>query len=118
MLVTDGALVLPRDISDGLASGYVSPANQSTLYQAASLIPGVELLGDMRDQTGRHGTAVVLRDGRFTRVLVFEPVSGTFLEGATYETDDAGLLLPSPRTWTTVISRGIASEAGAPPKKG
>ena len=58
------------------------PAVRATLYQAAALIPGVHLLGTVRDHAGRPGLGVELAydfHGPGTYELIFDPQTGLLL---------------------------------------
>ena len=58
-----------------------TPRQRGALYEVAARIPGVELVGRVRDRSGRDGIAVAMRnepDG--TRdTLIFDPQSGALL---------------------------------------
>ncbi len=58
-----------------------TPRQRGALYEVAARIPGVELVGSVRDRSGRDGIAVAMRnepDG--TRdTLIFDPESGALL---------------------------------------
>lgn len=56
------------------------PAVRSALYEAAALIPGVELLGPTTDKRGRQGTALAYTMGDTRQVLVFDPSTAAVLE--------------------------------------
>lgn len=58
------------------------PAVRATLYQAAALIPGVQLLGTVTDHDGRPGLGVALLDntnGLGGYELIFDPQTGELL---------------------------------------
>ena len=58
-----------------------TPRQRAALYEVAARIPGVELVGSVRDRSGRDGIAVAMRnepDG--TRdTLIFDPQTGALL---------------------------------------
>jgi hypothetical protein len=58
-----------------------TPRQRAALYEVAARIPGVRLIGQMRDRAGRLGIAVTMRnepDGR-RDTLIFDPRSGALL---------------------------------------
>jgi hypothetical protein len=53
------------------------PAVRATLYQAAALIPDVQLLGTVRDHDGRSGLGIAVPfDSNSTYELIFDPQTG------------------------------------------
>lgn len=56
------------------------PAVRAALYEAAALVPGVDLLGPTTDQRGRQGVAIGYTLGDTRQVLVFDPNNAAVLE--------------------------------------
>ena len=69
-------------IGDFLRETDAPPAVRATLYQAAALIPGIELLGTVRDHNGRPGLGIAYpSQGPYPRTgsssqLIFNPKTG------------------------------------------
>ena len=55
------------------------PALRAALYRVAARIPGVELVGAVRDEQGRRGIAVALPEETERNELVFDPRSAALL---------------------------------------
>jgi hypothetical protein len=66
-----------------LGQPYASPALRSALYQVASALPGVQLLGTVTDGIGRRGTAVAYTLGGWQDMLIFDPTTSALLEQKT-----------------------------------
>jgi len=60
-------------IGDFLRETDASPAVRAALYQAAALIPGVRLLGIVRDHLGRRGLGVAYDSHGIRHELIFNP---------------------------------------------
>lgn len=91
-----------------LASGSASPELRAALYRLASQLPGVELIGDTTDPSGRPGVAVAMtysESGAAVQVLmIFEAETSVLLaqesillERASWVDAEAGT-----RLWSTV----------------
>jgi hypothetical protein len=68
-------------VGDSLRETSATPAQRAALYQVAARLPGVELVGSVKDSIGRPGVAVARNsdDGiRFT--LIFDPDTSALLE--------------------------------------
>jgi hypothetical protein len=68
-------------IGDALRETAVSPEQRAALYEVAARIPGVELVGRVRDPAGRPGVAVAMpsaEDG-IQHTLVLDPATGALL---------------------------------------
>lgn len=63
-------------IGDLLSESAAPPQLRSSLYQVAATIPGVQLLGTVRDPAGRKGVAVA-SDARLE--LIFDPATSALL---------------------------------------
>ena len=70
-------------IGDLLRQQEAPPAVRAALYKVAAGIPGVELIGDARDRSGRPGVAVAktssYRGLRLRNVLIFDPRTSALL---------------------------------------
>jgi hypothetical protein len=66
-----------------LGQPYASPALRSALYQVASRLPGVHLLGAVADGIGRRGTAVEYTLNGLRNVLIFDATTSALLEHKT-----------------------------------
>jgi hypothetical protein len=73
-------------VGDWLRSGPPPPAAlRAALFRVAARLPGIELLGPVRDATGRPGTAVALTGAGQRRELVFDPQTAELLEERTVD---------------------------------
>ena len=66
-------------VGDFLRGTDASPALRAALYRAAALIPGVQLLGLVRDHIGRLGLGVALTNGHVRNELIFDPRTAALL---------------------------------------
>lgn len=68
-------------IGDMLRESYLSPALRAALYRVVAELPGVKLVGEVRDPVGRMGTGVAYTDRkRGTRhELIFNPGTSALL---------------------------------------
>jgi hypothetical protein len=68
-------------VGDLLRESPASPALRSALYGVAAEVPGVQLVGEVRDATGRHGTAIERSQGSGGLLrYVIDPSDGRLLE--------------------------------------
>lgn len=102
-------------IGEALTRAYLPVDIRQTLYRAAALIPGVQLVEGFSDQAGRMGTAVALRSDDGWHTLAFDSQTGTFFERAFHPSGDAGGPIGQPETWTTVVESGVVDAPGALP---
>lgn len=68
-------------VGDALRETNASPEQRAALYEVAARIPGVELIGAVKDPAGRAGLAVAMRseaDG-IRHTLVFDPATSVLL---------------------------------------
>jgi hypothetical protein len=93
------------EIGDLLRESPASPALRKALYEVAAGIPGVRLVGNLKDALGRTGVGVE-RNGEET--LLIDPATGQLLA----ELDPGG------KGGTTYLTQGPASTAPAPTTKG
>ena len=66
-------------IGDFLRETDAPPAVRATLYRAAALIPGVQLLGTVRDHDGRSGLGIAYASHGSIAELIFDPQTGELL---------------------------------------
>jgi hypothetical protein len=68
-------------VGDALRETSATPAQRAALYEVAARIPGVELVGPVRDRAGRAGIAVAMRDeaNRIRHTLIFDPETSALL---------------------------------------
>jgi hypothetical protein len=66
-------------IGDLLRETYASPELRAALYQVASELPGVELLGLVRDEAGREGVGVAYTDQGVRNELIFDRKTSALL---------------------------------------
>ena len=74
-------------IGDMLRETYASPELRAALYQIASGLPGVELIGDVTDEEGRPGVAVGYPSDGLRHDLIFDPNTSALLGERTVVTD-------------------------------
>jgi hypothetical protein len=103
-------------VGDLIREAYVPPASLSAMFSAAARIPGVEVVRDAVDASGRHGIAVSRTFGGVRSELIFDPVSYAFLgerEVATKDQDGltTGMVVGS----TAVLRVTIVDRAGQLP---
>ena len=68
-------------VGDNLRESTLTPAQRAALYEVAARIPGVELVGRVKDSLGRSGVAVAMGNEVNTgrQILVFDPSSSNLL---------------------------------------
>jgi hypothetical protein len=96
------------------------PALRAALFEVASRIPGVELVGQVTDQLGRAGVAVAMDDesGELRDEVVIDPVTSALLaERRTLRAEVDWTDLPPGGTvsGSAVASSGIVDAIGARP---
>jgi hypothetical protein len=64
-------------IGDSLRENYTTPAQRAALYEVAARLPGVELIGNVKDAVGRTGIGVAMdnKAGGFRNALIFDSVN-------------------------------------------
>jgi hypothetical protein len=108
-------------VADALRQPGAPPALVSALYDVASRIPGVELLGNVTDSIGRPGIAVAMvtpHDGRLT--LIFDPKTAVPLELRNTQYDGQPALSGVPDGTLmdeyTFLAQGVTDAIGVPPQ--
>jgi len=66
-------------VGDSLRETSATPAQRAALYQVAARIPGVVLVGRVRDSAGRPGLAVAREDHGIRFTLIFDPRTSALL---------------------------------------
>src|SRR5205823_3082631 len=68
-------------VGDNLRESTLAPAQRAALYEVAARIPGVELVGRVKDSAGRWGVAVAMRNDANTgrQTLIFDPDTSNLL---------------------------------------
>jgi RNA polymerase sigma-70 factor (ECF subfamily) len=79
----DGGPTTPAEdfvhVGDFLRETDAPPAVRAALYQAAALIPGIELLGTVHDHDGRAGLGIAYTSNGAKSELIFDPNTGELL---------------------------------------
>lgn len=112
----DGGPTTPGEdfvhIGDFLRETDTPPAVRSTLYRAAALIPGIQLLGTVRDHDGRAGLGIAYpSQGPYPRKgssaeLIFDPTTGEL-------TGEQGT---GPSYWAVYLQQKVVNDLpGKPP---
>ncbi len=68
-------------LGDAFRETNLNPAQRAALYEVAARLPGVELVGRVRDSVSRSGVAVAMdeKNDGIRHTLVIEPETGTLL---------------------------------------
>jgi hypothetical protein len=66
-------------VSDILGESAAPPQLRASLYQVAAGIPGIELVGTVRDSAGRRGLAVTASRPDLRLELIFDPTTSALL---------------------------------------
>jgi hypothetical protein len=85
------------EIGDALRETAVPAGLRAGLYGVLALIPGVELIGDVTDRAGRHGTAVAFTEVGMRNELIFDPATSEMLAERTVLLDPAAAQIPLPK---------------------
>jgi hypothetical protein len=95
-------------VGDMLRETYASPQLRAALYRVAAGLPGVELIGDVKDESGRTGTAVGYSNDRARNDLIFDPKTSALLGERTVE---HGKVV----SWTVYLASGVVDSTSATP---
>ena len=106
-------------IADMLRETYAPPKLRAALYQIASELPGVELLGTVDDSAGREGVAVAYTNAGSRHELIFDP-NTSWLLGERYVVTDparAHMAVPAGTVvgWATYLASGVVDSTTARP---
>ncbi|GAA4599742.1 CU044_5270 family protein [Planotetraspora phitsanulokensis] len=110
----------PRDQDAFTAAGdliretYLSPASLAAVFDAVARIPGVTVVGDVKDEAGRTGVAVALTQVQGSRAeLIFDARTHAFLgERSTQVRDQDGLTAGQVLDSTAILKIAIVDRAG------
>jgi hypothetical protein len=102
------------------------PGLSAALYDVLAGVPGIELLGQTTDHSGRTGTAIAL-PGRYDRTeIIIDPSDGAMLEQSQVLTDPAleppifitefGDIPGETLAWTDYLNSGIVNSTTATPQ--
>jgi hypothetical protein len=100
-------------IGDMLRETYAPPELRAALFQIASELPGVELVGNVKDEQGRDGVAVGYTTGGLRQELIFDPNTSALLGERTVVTDPSAsqeaqhLQVGDVVGWAAYLSTGI-----------
>ena len=75
-------------IGDLLRETYAPPGVRAALFTIASQLPGVQLVGTVKDELGRSGTAVAYVSHGVNNELIFDPQSSALLAERELSTGD------------------------------
>ncbi|MBP0454310.1 CU044_5270 family protein [Kitasatospora sp. RG8] len=106
-------------IGDLLREQLAPPAVSAALYRAAAKIPGVSVVDDSVDASGRHGVAVAHVDGGVRSEWIFDPKTHEFL-GERLVVVGEGSDLGKPGTvagHSAVLGRAVTDQPGEEPKQ-
>jgi hypothetical protein len=70
-------------IGDLLRDPLTPPEARAGLFEVAAGLPGIQLLGEMRDAAGREGLAVAMDRWFWREILIFDPATSALLEEQT-----------------------------------
>jgi hypothetical protein len=106
-------------IGDMLRETYAPPQVRSALYQIASELPEVRLIGNVKDPTGRPGVAVAYPANGVLHELIFDPSTSALLGERTViaDPDRAGLEVPAGTVvdWSAYLASGIVDSTSERP---
>ncbi|MFT2017922.1 CU044_5270 family protein [Streptomyces sp. 796.1] len=109
-----------QTIGDALRESLIPPRIGAALYKAAAKIPGVNVVDDAVDASGRHGVAVSQDRGNRRTEWIFDKEKLTYLGERTVLINDdsaggkAGRIIVS----TAVTERAVVDKAGQKPSPG
>lgn len=66
-------------VGDSLRETAATPAQRAALYEVAARLPGVQLLGPLKDSVGRPGVAVAMTADGVRHTLIFDPATSALL---------------------------------------
>jgi hypothetical protein len=101
-------------IGDLLRETYASPGVRSALYTIASQLPGVQLVGTVKDELGRSGTAVGYVSHGISNELIFDPQTSALLAERQVATADASWVPDGTVTESTsYVASGVVDSTSA-----
>lgn len=106
-------------IGDMLRETYATPLLRAALYQIASELPGIELLGSVKDPVGRDGIAVAYTSGGDQHQLIFDPDTSALLGERSVVVDPGEARLDvEPGTvvsWAAYLASGVVDSTSQRP---
>ncbi|MCX4481892.1 CU044_5270 family protein [Streptomyces cellulosae] len=103
-------------IGDLLRSGVTPPDTAASLYRAAALIPGVDIVPDVVDAAGRKGIAVArIHEGERTEWIFDESTARLLGERTVLVEDNAWGKAGTVVTSVAITNSGIVDDAGQVP---
>lgn len=106
-------------IGDLLRETDASPALRAAAFQVAANIPGVELLGQVRDHIGRIGIGLAMTFGGVRNELIFDPSTSALLgeEGVAEGVQETEASVPAGTVmdWAVYLSSGIVDSLSSTP---
>src|SRR5262249_42819051 len=84
------------EIGDALRESPAPPALRAGLYGALALVPGVSLVGPVKDRAGRTGTAVAFTEVGVRKDLIFNPETSDLLAEREVLVDPAAAGIDAP----------------------
>jgi hypothetical protein len=103
-------------VGDTLAESAAPPQLRASLYQVAATIPGIELVGTIRDRAGRAGIAVAANRRDLRLELIFDPATSALLAKQETLLHSVGDTSAPPGTafeYTLYLKSGIVSSRDA-----
>jgi len=98
-------------IGDLLRETYAPPALRAALYHIAAGLPGVQLIGTVKDQAGRTGTAVAYASRGLRQELIFDPATSALLAEQSVVADPAAAQMDVPAGtvmgWAVYLASGV-----------
>jgi hypothetical protein len=98
-------------VGDLLRETYAPPELRAALFEIASELPGVELIGTVEDPMGREGIAVAYPSDGILHELIFDPTTSALLAERTVVADpgEANLQVPAGTVvgWAAYLASGI-----------
>jgi hypothetical protein len=95
-------------VGDLLRENYASPQLRAALFRVAAGLPKVELVGDVKDEAGRTGTAVGYAEHGLSHQLIFDPKTSALLGERSVK--DGKVV-----TWTVYLASGVVDSTSATP---
>lgn len=98
------------------------PALRAAIYEVAAELPGIELLGPVRDPADREGTGVAFTDRRrgIRHELIFDPADSALLGEREVVVGhwDKALQVPAGTVvgYATCLESGVVGSTATPPR--
>jgi hypothetical protein len=98
-----------KDVSHVLETNYLLPAQRAALYNYLATTPGLKVVSDVPDATGRRGVAVTWPGQSYSGYLIFDPKTYAYLGMREVLTAGAS------GNDTTLVSAAIVDQVGQRP---